>query len=277
MISARTTRTPTTGSSCSRPAAASSTDESRRGSRPSSTGCQRRRGSVRRSGDRSRCGRSHRRCRATTSSCGRGALDGRRARRPARRRRLRQRRGRPPSRPLRCAALGAEVDVMHAEPDGPNINDRLRVDPPRATSRRRCRATGPTPGWPSTATPTGCSPSTTPGRLVDGDQHHRHLRPRPARAGRAPGRHRRGHRDDQPRVPAGHGRAADHGRRDPGRRPLRARGPGGGRLSLGRRAVRPRDLPATWPPPATACSPACRCSTSSAVAASRSPSWRPVP
>ena len=130
-------------------------------------------------------------------------------------------------------AGGRASTVIHAEPDGRNINDGCGSTHPGdlqaavVASRRRPS------GWPSTATPTGSLAVDEPGDLVDGDHLHRPVRHRPARPGPAGRRHGRRHGDDQPRVPAGHGRAGHRGGRDPGRRPLRARGARGRRLALG--------------------------------------------
>ena len=89
---------------------------------------------------------------------------------------------------------------------------RLRVDPSRRRSSAAVRRpTAPTSGSPSTATPTGCSPSTHDGPAGRRRPAHRPLRHRPARPGPARRRHRRRHRDDQPRVPAGDGRARHRG------------------------------------------------------------------
>ena len=82
----------------------------------------------------------------------------------------------------------------------------------------------------------------------------------PGQAGR---QHRRRHGHDQPRLPPGHGRAGHRRARDPGRRPLRARSAQRRGAHPGRRAVRATSCSATWPPPATGCSPASCCSTSS--------------
>ena len=110
------------------------------------------------------------------------------------------------SRPRCCGRSAPTVEVLHAEPDGRNINDGCGSTHPEAAAGRGRRSGAPTSASPSTATPTGCSPSTppagsstatrsSPSRAID-----RHER------GRAGRRHRRGHGDDQPRVPARHGR-----------------------------------------------------------------------
>ena len=179
-------------------------------------------------------------------------------RRPAGGDRLRQRRRRRASRPRCFARLGRRRStVLHAEPDGRNINDGCGSTHPDDAAGRGRRRTAPTSASPSTATPTGCSPSTQRGALVDGDQlialcaidlHDRGALADDTvvvtvmtnlgfRLGMAAPRHQRG--------------------RDAGRRPLRARGARGGRVRARRRAVGPRHLPATSPPPATGCSPAC--------------------
>ena len=122
-----------------------------------------------------------------------GAVGGRlarraRPRRAARRHRLRQRRGLRWSRPRCSGDLGA---------DGHGAPRRARTAPtstraagrptPSDLQRRGRRASGPTSGWPSTATPTGCSPSTRPGRLGRRRPDHRDVRHRPpARAACSP-------------------------------------------------------------------------------------------
>ena len=91
-------------------------------------------------------------------------------RRAAGRARLRQRRGARVVGPERAAgARRGRRRCSHAEPDGTNINAGCgSTHPARAAGggrrgRRRCRAGA------STATPTGSSPSTHTGALVDGD------------------------------------------------------------------------------------------------------------
>ena len=72
---------------------------------------------------------------------------------------------RPPwSRPRRCAGAGADVIAIGAEPDGLNINDGCRLDPPRASCSRRSSSTAPTSASPTTATPTAAWRSTPTAR-----------------------------------------------------------------------------------------------------------------
>ena len=128
------------------------------------------------------------------------------ARRAAHRPRLRQRRD---VRRRRRQLLGASVPtstVIHAEPDGRNINDRCGSTHP-ADLRRRWSSSAPTSGWPSTVTPTGCWPSTTGATSSTATTSSPSARARPARAGAAHRRHRGRHGDDQPGLPPGHGRA----------------------------------------------------------------------
>ena len=72
--------------------------------------------------------------------------------------------------PLALREAGADVVVINASPDGRNINRDCGSTHPEQLQavtvglRRRVRA------WPTTATPTGASPSTTPARSIDGDQ-----------------------------------------------------------------------------------------------------------
>ena len=60
--------------------------------------------------------------------------------------------------------LGATVTVLHDTPDGANINEKCGSTAPRRAGPDGGRQPGPTSAWPSTATPTASSPSTTPGR-----------------------------------------------------------------------------------------------------------------
>ena len=72
--------------------------------------------------------------------------------------------------PAILAATGATVEVIHAEPDGININVRSRGDGAGSRSPRPSSRPAPTSGSRSMATPTGSSPWTPTGRVVDGDQ-----------------------------------------------------------------------------------------------------------
>ncbi len=138
---------------------------------------------------------------------------------------------------------------------------RLRVHPPRRPAGRRGRA-GRRPGHRlRRRRRPGAHGRSTGGELVDGDHLIAILRHRPPRAGRADRRHRGRHRDDQPGVPPGHGRAGHPRGRDRGGRPLRARGPrprAATRWAASRAAT---SSSPPWRPPATACSRPCRCST----------------
>ena len=149
----------------------------------------------------------------------------------------------PPTawRPRRCAAAGAEVIAIGAEPDGLNINDgcgsthldplqravlehgadvgiahRRRRRPLPGRRRRRARWSTATRSWP-------CSPwrCARPARCVDDTVVATVM-------SNLGFKHRHGAR--------GHRR-----RRDRGRRPLRPGGDAGRRLLARRRAVRPRD------------------------------------
>ena len=66
--------------------------------------------------------------------------------------------------------LGAEVDVLAADPDGQQHQRRLRLDPRRAPRRHDDRGPATTSASRSTATATACWPSTAPARVVDGDE-----------------------------------------------------------------------------------------------------------
>ena len=59
-------------------------------------------------------------------------------------------------------ALGAEVTVLSADPDGTNINARVRLHPPRRRCSGPCGPRAPRSASPSTATRTGWWRSTTP-------------------------------------------------------------------------------------------------------------------
>ena len=61
------------------------------------------------------------------------------------------------------ARAGAEVIALHADPDGLNINDGRRLDPPRRRCARRSARTARTWASPTTATPTAAWPSTRTG------------------------------------------------------------------------------------------------------------------
>ena len=66
--------------------------------------------------------------------------------------------------PLVFAQLGIEHEITACEPDGVNINDRVRLDAPRCARRARASRAASTSGSRSTATPTACSRSTRPAR-----------------------------------------------------------------------------------------------------------------
>ena len=110
-----------------------------------------------------------------------------------------------PPRPARrrCARPGAEVVAICAEPDGLNINDGCGSTHLEVAAARRSSSTAPTSGSPSTATPTAAWPSTASGEVVDGDQILAVLALAMRDAGHARRRHRRRHRDEQPRLRPG--------------------------------------------------------------------------
>ena len=134
--------------------------------------------------------------------------------------------------------LGAEVDLLAADPDGRNINDgcgsthvesladtmregnaRRRL---RLRRRRRPRARG--------------RPQRRRRRRRRADRARRAA---PARQRPPPRQRRRRDRDDQLRLPHGDARRRHRRRDDAGRRPLRARGAARARLGARRRAVGP--------------------------------------
>ena len=61
--------------------------------------------------------------------------------------------------PVIFGALGADVLPMATEPDGRNINARLRLDPPGGSDRAGPRDRARRSASPTTATATACSPS----------------------------------------------------------------------------------------------------------------------
>ena len=66
--------------------------------------------------------------------------------------------------------LGAEVETIAAEPDGRNINDGCGSTHIERLAEARRRLRGRRSASPSTATATGCWPSTATGRTHDGDE-----------------------------------------------------------------------------------------------------------
>ena len=139
---------------------------------------------------------------------------------------------------------------------------RLRVDPPRGAPAAVVASRAPTSAWPSTATPTGCSPSTptaasstatTSSPSAPSTCHERGLLRR---------RHRGRHRHDQPRLPPGHGRArASRWSRPPSATATCSRRSSDGGFVARRRAVRSRHLPRPGHHRRRRCSPGCSCST----------------
>ena len=85
------------------------------------------------------------------------------------RRRLRQRRG-VRRRPEAYREAGAEVIAIHAEPDGLNINDGLRLDPPRRRSGPPSLEHGADLGIALDGDADRCLAVTADGDEVDGDQ-----------------------------------------------------------------------------------------------------------
>ena len=152
---------------------------------------------------------------------------------------------------------GAEVVAIGAEPDGLNINDGVRLHPPRpAQGRRRGARRGPRhrprrrrrplPGRRRRPAPRSTATRSWPSSRVA-------MRER----GALRRRHPRRHRDEQPRAVHGDGARGHPRAADRGRRPLRAGGDARRRLRARRRAVRARHHARPRAPPATACSPAC--------------------
>ena len=119
--------------------------------------------------------------------------------------------------------LGAEVDVLHAEPDGRNINDGCGSTAPERALPRSWR-TGRDVGLAFDGDADRVLAVDDAGDLVDGDHLIAMCALDLPSAGRLA--------DDTVVVtvmtnlglPPGHGRARHRGGRDPGGRPLRARG-----------------------------------------------------
>ena len=172
--------------------------------------------------------------------------------------RPRRRLGGRPARAARGRRRG-DRDLRRAR--RPEHQRRLRLDPPRRAAGAPCSSTAPTSASPSTATPTGAWRSTPRARSSTATRSWRSWRWRCARPAQLPRGHRGRHRDVQPRLRAG----------DEGGRHRRRQTTVGDRYVLEamkdlrlhprRRAVRPRDHEPSTPPPATASSPRCTCST----------------
>ena len=169
----------------------------------------------------------------------------------SRRRRLRARRGLD-GRPRRYARAGAEVVAIHAEPDGLNINDGCRFDPPRTRCARAVRAHGADLGIAHDGDADRCL-------AVDADGRDR--RRRPDHGGPGLAMREAGELADDTLVATVMSNlglhlamreagitVADHA----GRRPVRAGGAARGRFRARRRAVRARRAARATPPPATA-------------------------
>ena len=152
-----------------------------------------------------------------------------------------QRRGLDASRRSSSRSSASSTRSPRAEPDGVNINDRVRLDAPRRARRARARRAASTSGSRSTATPTACSRSTPPGPSSTAT--------RSSRCSRATCRSRARLAGDKVVVTSmsnlGFHRAMQRARhrdgRDRRRRPLRARGHARARRGARRRAVRARD------------------------------------
>ena len=144
----------------------------------------------------------------------------------------------------RAPSNGSEprVEVIHASPDGTNINAGCGSTHPEDL-QARVLAVGADAGLAFDGDADRVLGVDADGRAGRRRSPHRHLRRGPSPAGRAGRRHRRGDGDGQPRLPLGHGGQRHPGRGDRGRRPVRARSVGPRWLVPRGRAVRPRHLP----------------------------------
>ena len=125
---------------------------------------------------------------------------------------------RPPSRPRAPRSIR-----IHATPDGLNINENCgstHMDSLRSAVLEH----GADLGIALDGDADRCLAVDADGRIVDGDQILAVLALAHARGRPAQERHRRGHGDEQPRLPARDAPRRHRGRADRGRRPLRARG-----------------------------------------------------
>ena len=118
---------------------------------------------------------------------------------------------------------GAEVIAIHAEPDGLNINDDCGSTHLESLQRAVVEH-GADVGFGLDGDSDRCLAVDHEGNIVDGDQILAVLALALRDAGPAGQGHRRGHRDEQPRLRPGD--EGGRGRRPPdqGRRPLRPRG-----------------------------------------------------
>ena len=133
--------------------------------------------------------------------------------------------------PRVLAGLGIDVHVIHAEPDGANINDGCGSTHTEGLARAVVER-APTWGWRSTATPTACCWSTRRASWSTATRSSP-CAPSTTRKGRAGRRQRGRHRDDQPGLPPGDGAAGHPGGRDQGGRPYVLEALEAGGLSLG--------------------------------------------
>ena len=87
-------------------------------------------------------------------------------------------------RPRRAASARAPTSTVHPRRARRHATSTTGCGSthPEDLQRAVVDARAPTSAWPSTATPTGCSPSTHDGRARRRRPHHRHLRHRPPRA-----------------------------------------------------------------------------------------------
>ena len=162
--------------------------------------------------------------------------------------------------------LGADVTAIGDEPNGENINEGCGATD-LALLQQTVREGGHDLGVAFDGDGDRMLAVDGDGNAVDGDQILAilalHLR----------GRRRRGHRDDEPRLPPADGRARHPGRDDAGRRPLRARGAPAREAGSSAASSRVTSSASATTSPATASPP--RCSSATRFAAARSPKPRP--
>ena len=176
-----------------------------------------------------------------------------------------------------CARSAPNVEVLHDGPDGTQHQRRLRLHPPRGAPAGRRPAWGRRWAWPSTATPIASLAVDATAGSIDGDQIIA-VCAVDRRAARSPGEGHRGRDgDDQPGVPARHGRSTGSRcwRCRWGTGTCSRRSPTRASRSAASRAA--TSSSPTWRPLATGSSRPCSSSTWWPGRVDRWPSWPTVP